>query len=138
MPHPTALLFERWRSPVNDGGAEHLTKVSTAITKGRAVMLDSNGFVVHWTTGERILGIALEDKTTAATTTPILIDYVRPGDIFRGTSDEALTQTMVGEDVDVKADGTVDVGVSTNDDMSVFNIMGLAVTDILVTFRKTY
>lgn len=139
MPHPTALLFERWQSPISDGGAVHLTKASTAITKGRVVMIDTDGYVVHWTTGEIPLGVALEAKESGdATTAPILIDYIRSGDIFRGTSDAALTQTMVGELVDVKSDGTVDVGVTTNDDFRVFNIMGAAVTDILVTFSKTY
>lgn len=102
-------------------------------------MIDTDGYVVHWTTGERVLGIALEAKSASdASTTPILIDYIRQGDVFRGTADAAITQTMVGEPVDVKSDGTVDVGVTTNDDFMVFNIMGTAVTDILVTFLKTY
>ncbi len=139
MPHPTNLLYERWQSPLRDGGAVHLTKASTAITKGRPVMVDSNGFIVHWTTGEIPLGIAMEAKASSDTsTTPILIDYIRSGDIFRGTADDVITQTMVGELVDVKSDGTVDVGVTTNDDFRVWNILGLAATDILVTFSKTY
>lgn len=139
MPHPTDLLFEKWEGPVSHGGENHLTKASTAITKGRMLAIDSNGYVVHAVSGDRFLGIAEEDKSASdATTAPILINFVRKGDVLRGTSDAALTQTMVGEEVDLKADGTVDVGVSTNDDFNVFNIMGSAVTDILVTCNKTY
>lgn len=139
MSHPTALLYEKWQSPIRPGGAVHLTKASTAITKGRLVSIDSSGFVVHASSNDRVLGIALEAKAASDTSTaPILIDFVHKSDVLRGTADDVVAQTNVGESPDIKADGTVDVGVTSNGDFNTVNIMGTAATDILVTLNKTY
>lgn len=140
MPTPTNLLFERWKSPIRPGGAEHLTKASTAITAGYLLSIDSNGYVVHASTGDRILGVALESKSSSlATTTPIAIDFIHKGDVFRATTTAATSQTKVGEDCDIdNATGKIDLTASTNDDVSVFNIKGTGTTDTLVTFTKTY
>lgn len=138
MPHPTNLLCERWQSPIRPGGKEHLTKVSTAITAGRVVSIDSNGYVVHWTTGEIALGVALESKASSdATTAPIAIDFIHKGDIFRLTAAAAPVQSDVGELCDVDGNGKVDLTASTNDDVYVYNLIGSGVNDVLVTFRNT-
>lgn len=139
-PNPTLYLCERWKSPINEGGEEHLTKASTAITKGRLLSIDANGFVVHASTGDRILGVALESKSASdATTTPIAIDYIRPGDKFRVQTTTAPAQTDVGEDCDIdNSTGKIDVTASTNDDVAVFNLLGTGTNDTIVTFLKTY
>lgn len=139
MPHPTNLLFEKWEGSVGFGGAYHLTKASTAITEGRLVSIDSNGYVLHATSNDRVLGIAGESKSASdTTTTPIHIEFIRKGDVLRGTADAAIAQSNVGDSPDIKADGTVDIGVTSNGDFNVYNILGTAVTDILVTLNKTY
>lgn len=137
---PTALLFERFKSPLRQGGSEHLTKASTAITAGRLLSIDTNGFVVHASTGDRVLGVALESKSSAlATTTPIQIDMIHRGDIFLATTTGAASQTKVGEDCDIdNSTGKIDLTASTNDDVAIYNIMGTGTKDTLVTFLKTY
>ncbi|UOF79914.1 hypothetical protein [Caudoviricetes sp.] len=139
-PNPTLFLVERWQSPINEGGEEHLTKASTAITKGRLLSVDSNGYVVHASTGDRVLGVALESKSSSlATTTPIAIDYIKRGDKFRVQTTGAASQTKVGEECDIdNSTGKIDLTASTNDDVAVFNILGTGTNDTIVTFLKTY
>lgn len=139
-PNPTQFLCERYKSPINEGGEEHLTKISTAITKGRVVSIDTNGFVVHASTGDKVLAVALEDKSSSdATTNPIALDYIRRGDKFRVQTTTAPAQTDVGELCDIdNSTGKIDVTASTNDDVAVFNLLGTGTSDTIVTFLNTY
>jgi len=139
MPFPTNLLWERTLGELPRLGKDHLTKVSTAITAGRPLSIDANGFVVHYATGELCLGIALESKASSlATTEPIKIDYVRKGDVFRATGTTVPAQANVGDRCDIDSAGKVIYATTTNKDVTVFNITGTAaVTDILVSWNLT-
>ena len=133
-------IWSRVEGQTVNGCKDDLTKTSTALTQGRLVGKDGDGYVVHATTGVKVLGIAMESKSSSdATTAPILIDYVKRSDILRAKVDAGtVSQTTEGELVDIHANGGLDVGASTNDDAYVLR-RGVYASDaeILVTLQNT-
>lgn len=108
-----------------DGGSDKLTKASTAITAGRLVSPDSNGYLIHTLTSVTPEGLAMESKAASdATTTPIQYAKCTAGVKYKfAVSAGTPAQTHVGEYVDLHADGGVDLTASTNDDVLVDEIV---------------
>jgi hypothetical protein len=131
------MKFEILKGTPKDGGETDLTKASTTLTAGRLTAIDSNGYVVHAVTGDRIRGLANEDKASSDTTTaPINMSGATKDIIYIAEVDVGTpAQTHVGEDVDLHANGGVDLTASTNDDCHVIGLLDS--THVLVTLNKT-
>ena len=116
------------------------TKASTAISAAALLSFDSDGFLVHATTNTPVVGIAMEAKAASdATTTPILVDCVFPGDVLLAdTTVTTPAQTDVSEDVDLVDHNSVNVGASTNKDANVVDLLGASTTQVLVTLRNLH
>lgn len=135
------VKIQRYEGQTTNGSKDLLTKASTAITAGRALTIDADGYVVHATTGTYVIGVAMEAKSSSDTTTaPILIDRVSKGDLWRISVDTGTpARSYVGDQVDFASGGGADITASTNDDMFIWNfgLWGSDNAEILVSFLKT-
>lgn len=117
-------------------GHQHCRKYPSAgsITKGDCVQFDENGEVVVGATAKAIVGIALEDGTSA---TEVLVDLLtNPADEF-----EALIETgtmgaaEIGEEADINsADGLT--LTESNNDFLILGWDGVTTTKCYGRFMK--
>jgi hypothetical protein len=118
------------------------TTASTLYTIGGAVYPDaSTGNLVVGVTGSRVLGIALQGKTTAdATTGPILVDIAHADDVFEaGVTTGTMAQTYVGDTCDFYSTTglTLDLTADTNHDVVIVGWDGTTTSKAYVRFNKT-
>lgn len=102
-----AYLEKFYRNPLLEGtGVAVIGKNSEQFTKGDPVTIDANGFlIVATSSGEKILGFALEDKTCASdnqTVAKYAIQYVPAlGVQMIYQADQDCVQTDIGAYADV-------------------------------------
>ena len=117
-----ADIVQHYSGPAWQGGKNRLTKVSTAITRGRPCATDADGYITHVVSGTtlRPFYLAMETKASSvATTAPIQL--MKPGEedlfIFQATTE--AVQADVGTLCDFGSDGICVIATSTNDDVQI-------------------
>jgi len=112
---------------------------ATLETKVGTLVIMSSGQVDEATASAvGIIGIAAEATSAAATAKdPIKVYVIAPGMVIRGTADADATALagFSGKTVDVNADGSLDVGDTTNGSLSVHRVNNAAgtIVDCVIT-----
>jgi len=110
---------------VLEASANLETKVGTMVIQASG-QVDEAGASVN-----NILGLAMEDTSAALSAgAPIQVALLFPGALIRGTADADATGLagFNGKVVDLNADGSLDVGDTTNGALSVYRVENSGLT----------
>jgi len=103
-------------------------------TKIGTLLIMSSGQVDEATASAgEVIGLAMEATSAAATAAdPVKVQVIAPGMVIRGTADAdaSALQGFTHKTIDVNADGSLDVGDTTNGCLSVFRVNNAAGTEV--------
>ena len=117
-----------------------LEATTSLMTKVGTLLIMSSGQVDEATSSAiELVGLAAEEISVAATAAdPVRVYMIAPGMVIRGTADADASslQGFNGKTIDVNTNGSLDVGDTTNGQLSVFRVNNAAGTEVDVVFTN--
>ena len=100
---------------------------------GTLLVMSSGQVAAAGASSAEIIGLAVEATSAAATAAdPVKVAVIAPGMVIRGTADAdaSALQGFTNKTIDTNADGSLDVGDTTNGCLSVFRVNNTAGTEV--------
>ena len=117
-----------------------LEATTSLMTKVGTLLIMSSGQVDEATSSAiELVGLAAEEISVAATAAdPVRVYMIAPGMVIRGTADADASslQGFNGKTIDVNTNGSLDVGDTTDGQLSVFRVNNAAGTEVDVVFTN--